>query len=140
MDKVTQADDPPAPRRVPALDGIRGIAIIWVVLHNAMDIPVAPATGFYRLVNVIAHPGWIGVQLFFGLSGFLITCGLVETQGGTGYFRNFYARRALRILPLYYAVLLALLVVAPCVAALHWPYRLGGHVSLWLFTVNWTHD
>jgi peptidoglycan/LPS O-acetylase OafA/YrhL len=137
MSKVTQASDQTTPRGDPSLDGIRGIAIVWVVLHNAMDIPVAPASGFYRLVGIFAHSGWIGVQLFFGLSGFLITCRLIEAQGSAGYFSNFYARRALRILPLYYAVLLALLVVAPRV--LHWPYGLQGAGSLWLFIVNWTH-
>ncbi len=76
-------------------------------------IPVAPATGLSRLVSVLVHPGWIGVQLFFALSGFLITYGLLEAQGAPEYFRNFYVKRALRILPLYYAVLFALLVVAP---------------------------
>jgi peptidoglycan/LPS O-acetylase OafA/YrhL len=140
MHTMIRGEDDFAHVRVPALDGIRGIAIIWVVLHNAMDIPVAASTGLYSLVNVLAHAGWIGVQLFFGLSGFLITYGLLEAQGRTGFFRNFYARRALRILPLYYGVLLALLVIAPLVPALHWPYGFGGHVSLWLFLVNWTHD
>ncbi len=126
--------------RSPALDGIRGIAIIWVVLHNALDTPVAPAVGLWRLVNVVAHPGWIGVQLFFGLSGFLITYGLLETQGGAGYFRNFYAKRALRILPLYYTVLFMLLVVAPRIPGANLPVTTAGQHSLWLFTVNWEHE
>jgi peptidoglycan/LPS O-acetylase OafA/YrhL len=137
MDEVRQASIQGDPKRLPALDGIRGVAIIWVVLHNAMDIPVAPATGFPRLIGALAHPGWIGVQLFFALSGFLITYGLLKTQGSHNYFRNFYARRALRILPLYYAILLALLMV-PHLPALHWPYGTNGQLSLWLFTVNWT--
>ena len=138
MDKISQVDDQPAPGRLPALDGIRGVAIIWVVLHNALDQPTAPATGAIRLVGALAHPGWIGVQLFFALSGFLITYGLLEAQGSSGYFRNFYIRRALRILPLYYAVLLALFIVAR-VPWWHWPYSLQGQASLWLFAVNWTH-
>lgn len=138
MSELKTVDEQHATRTVPALDGIRGVAIIWVVLHNAMDMPVAPVMGLSRLVNVLVHPGWIGVQLFFALSGFLITYGLLETQGAPRYFRNFYARRALRILPLYYLVLFALLVVAPRVSSLHWPP--GGQASLWLFIMNWTHE
>jgi len=123
---------------VPALDGIRGVAIIWVVLHNATDMAFAPQRGVLHLLYLLAHPGWIGVQLFFALSGFLITAGLLGTQGCPHYFRDFYAKRALRILPLYYAVLLVLLVAAPRIW-LHWPYNTHEQASLWLFTINWTH-
>jgi len=66
---------------VPALDGIRGVAIIWVVLHNATDMSFVPQRGMLQLLYLLAHPGWIGVQLFFALSGFLITAGLLGTQG-----------------------------------------------------------
>jgi peptidoglycan/LPS O-acetylase OafA/YrhL len=139
MDNCRQADDDRPSRRVAALDGIRGVAIIWVVLHNAMDQPTGPVIGAFRLIGALVHPGWIGVQLFFGLSGFLITFGLLETQGSSQYFRNFYAKRALRILPLYYAVLLALLVVAPRIQWLHLPFTTEGQLPLWLFTANWVH-
>ena len=59
-----------ASRRNPALDGIRGLAIIWVVIHNAADISMPAATGMSRAFQLFAHLGWIGVQLFFALSGF----------------------------------------------------------------------
>jgi peptidoglycan/LPS O-acetylase OafA/YrhL len=93
------------------------------------------------MLAFLVHPGWIGVQLFFALSGFLITAALLDTQRATNYFRAFYARRALRILPLYYTVLILLLIVAP---ALHVGPRLlqanlKEQLSLWFFTVNWTH-
>jgi peptidoglycan/LPS O-acetylase OafA/YrhL len=71
-----------------------------------------------RLFNPIHHIGWIGVQLFFALSGFLITGILLDTKRREGYLRAFYARRALRIFPLYYLVVIAWTVVAPLVLAL----------------------
>jgi peptidoglycan/LPS O-acetylase OafA/YrhL len=130
-----------ASERVPALDGIRGVAIIWVVLHNTTDLLPPVLHGTWHALAFLVHPGWIGVQLFFALSGFLITGGLLDTQSATNYFSAFYARRALRILPLYYTVLILLLIVAP---VLHLePTQLHAdakqQLSLWLFIVNWTH-
>jgi peptidoglycan/LPS O-acetylase OafA/YrhL len=127
--------------RLPALDGIRGLAIIWVVLYNTTDLLPPTRDGAWHLMAFLVHPGWIGVQLFFALSGFLITGGLLDTQRAANYFRAFYARRALRILPLYYTVLIVLLMVVP---ALHLAPTLlratpKEQLSLWLFTVNWTH-
>jgi len=109
------------------------------VLHNATDISTAPASGVLRALGLLTHPGWIGVQLFFALSGFLITGGLLDTQRSAHYFRDFYAKRALRILPLYYGVLFALLVVVPLIPAFSASISSAGQASLWLFTVNWTH-
>lgn len=125
-------------KQISALDGIRGIAIIWVVLHNTMDRPLAPAGAALHLLAMFSHIGWLGVQLFFALSGFLITAGLLDSQGAAHYFRNFYAKRALRILPLYYAVLFALLVVLPRIAMPPPPFSSDQQASLWLFTANWT--
>src|SRR5690349_21308087 len=124
-------------RQIPAFDGIRGIAIVWVVLHNATGIPTAPSARWVHVFPLLTSRGWIGVQLFFALSGFLITKGLLEAQGQDGYFRNFYAKRALRIVPLYYTVLVALLLVLP---ALGTPVRYGldHQMPLWSFTANWT--
>lgn len=95
--------------RLPQLDGVRGIAILLVVIHNV--------TGKYpalHLDRVFAN-GWMGVDLFFVLSGLLITGILLETKESTGFFRNFYARRVLRIWPLYYVTLLFMFVVVPVV-------------------------
>ena len=125
-------------RRNPALDGIRGLAIIWVVIHNAADISMPSATGVPRAFQLFAHLGWIGVQLFFALSGFLITLGLLRSRAAPHYFRDFYAKRALRILPLYYGVLFATLIVLPHIPFKHLAIQTQGQSALWLFTTNWT--
>jgi len=96
---------------VPALDGIRGLAILMVMLYHLALVP--GARGLDRAWSAVASFGWAGVDLFFVLSGFLITGILHEAQGSRHYFRNFYARRTLRIFPLYYAVMVLLLVVLP---------------------------
>lgn len=97
---------------IPTLDGLRGLAILLVlVLHlRVMDAACAVDKWFVR----VADFGWCGVDLFFVLSGFLITGILLDTKSQLHYFRNFYFRRALRILPLYYAVVFLSLVLLPC--------------------------
>jgi peptidoglycan/LPS O-acetylase OafA/YrhL len=94
------------------LDGFRAIAVLWVLLlHFFYGWPPTPpqATPWMPriLAEVISH-GWLGVDLFFILSGFLITGILIDSRGSSNYFRNFYARRALRILPLYLASILVM--------------------------------
>jgi peptidoglycan/LPS O-acetylase OafA/YrhL len=112
--------------RLPTLDGLRGIAILLVlVLHFTMYGGPAPAAGLDLLVHRVAVAGWIGVDLFFVLSGFLITGILYDAKGEEGYFRTFYLRRLLRIAPLYYGALAVFLVLLPAL----WP----GHEGLaWL--------
>lgn len=86
----------PAKGFIAELDGLRGIAILLVIVHRFWP---RSATGPWADA---AGAGWIGVDLFFVISGFLIAGILLDTRGEPGYFRNFYARRILRIFPLYY--------------------------------------
>ena len=96
------------------LEGLRGIAILMVTIHHFW-----PETGeFFQRWSSIAHFGWIGVDLFFVISGFLIGGILLDTREDSRYFSNFYARRILRIFPLYYAVVLSLFLVVPTGQAL----------------------
>ena len=94
------------PGRIPELDGIRALALIPVLYIHSNAIE---HTG----LGIFAAYGWITVDLFFVLSGFLITGILLDAKGEEGYFRNFYARRALRVWPLYYALLFLVLVLIP---------------------------
>jgi peptidoglycan/LPS O-acetylase OafA/YrhL len=110
------------PRHIPALDGTRGIAIILVM---AFHLWRAPLTAL----------GWSGVDLFFVLSGFLITGILWDSRLEPDRARSFYIRRALRILPLYYGVLVAVFIVRPVFG---WAHRLDdlalAHEQFWYWT------
>ncbi len=120
---------------VPALDGLRGIAILLVLVH-AFDV-IVPGGTLAAVVDMFLNIGWIGVQLFFVLSGFLITGILLDTSGSPGYYRNFMARRILRIFPLYYGVLIAAFVVLPLIVTV--PPSHGEHqLWLWLYVENFT--
>jgi peptidoglycan/LPS O-acetylase OafA/YrhL len=92
--------------RDPALDGLRGLAVLMVfVFHYGGGLKsTEPAV---RLVGYMTEACWTGIVLFFALSGFLITGSLWDSIGQKNRLRNFYSRRALRILPLYYGALLA---------------------------------
>jgi peptidoglycan/LPS O-acetylase OafA/YrhL len=100
--------------RMPELDTIRGIAVLLVLFFHGFGFRygLQGLSGLPKLLVAATLTGWAGVNLFFVLSGFLITGILLDTRPRTDYFRRFYTRRALRILPLYYAVLLLLLVLA----------------------------
>ncbi|MGH9573364.1 MAG: acyltransferase family protein [Candidatus Acidiferrales bacterium] len=97
------------PKHIPQLDVLRGIAVLTVIGYHGLDlIP-------HLHLNVVLGTGYVGVDLFFVLSGFLITGILVRTKASPNYFRNFYARRALRIWPVYYVLLLFTFVVLPLI-------------------------
>jgi peptidoglycan/LPS O-acetylase OafA/YrhL len=115
-------------QHTPELDGVRGIGILMVL---AFHTPGA---------NNWTRFGWAGVDLFFVLSGFLITGVLLDGAGRRNRARTFYIRRALRILPLYYVALVVALSVVPLFSrSLEGDaHRLAAHqLWLWTYTANW---
>jgi peptidoglycan/LPS O-acetylase OafA/YrhL len=87
----------PGPDYVKSLDGVRGLAILMVVIHNASWIQSNPTPSFLVKLTIAAtSTGWVGVSLFFVLSGVLITGILLSTRGSPGYLQSFLIRRALR--------------------------------------------
>ena len=113
-------------RFIPELDGVRGLAISLVLLFH-LQVP---------LFGI----GWCGVDLFFVLSGYLITSILLASKGSQRYFETFYARRILRIFPLYFSALFVVFCVALPIA---WHFRMARAVPLteqlwyWLYLSNW---
>ena len=112
---------------IPALDGVRGVAIVLVVGFHSQVLLDGSNVGERLWLNLVSA-GWSGVDLFFVLSGFLITTILIQTNGESNYFRNFFMRRVLRIFPLYFGSLLLLFSLLD-VSELQWWY--------WLFAQNW---
>jgi peptidoglycan/LPS O-acetylase OafA/YrhL len=105
----------------PALDGLRAVAFLMVFLQHYYAMPW----------------GWTGVNIFFVLSGFLITGILFDSRDDPHRARNFYVRRTLRIFPLYYAIVFALLLAEPIMhwqwsrAWIAWPLYLGNLLRAW---------
>lgn len=117
-----------------ALDGLRGVAILLVLLHG-FDV-IRPSGMFERALDDSLDLGWIGVQLFFVLSGFLITGILLDTRRASSYYRSFFKRRFLRIFPLYYGVLIIAFVLMPLLAG---PIDGRAHQWwLWIYVANFT--
>ena len=138
------------PPRNLCLDGIRGIAIAMVIVHHAFGGAVL-TNRFSAILAEFSSATWIGVDLFFALSGYLITCILLKSREDPGYFRIFYMRRFFRIFPLYYSflgVLLLATVVWPAVigpVGLSWnmPYLANVRLALygwpgWCITHLWS--
>ena len=132
--------DKPHQGFIPALDGLRGIAIILVLIHHATLY--RPDQGIDGWIAILPLSGWWGVDLFFVLSGFLITGILLDTRDSRNYYTSFYARRALRIFPVYYLCLFVGLVLLPLSAELSrvivGPYDLPPKLPYWLYLTNFS--
>src|SRR4051812_24673193 len=109
-------------KRMPELDTLRGVAILLVVLYHGLfwSLQDDRLTSSARQIGLLFRGGWCGVQLFFVLSGFLITGILIDAKGRPHYFRTFYLRRALRILPALF-LFIAILIVTRAVT---WTFAL----------------
>jgi len=126
------------PARIAPLDGLRGVAILMVMGFHLVEV-----CGQWRGrewlsegLRVLFRPGWSGVDLFFVLSGFLITGILLDSRDSPHYFRNFYARRTLRIFPLYYAFLAVMMfLVAP--ASGEFDEMRRTQAWYWSYAANW---
>jgi len=98
--------------KMPELDAIRGIAILGVLFYHGLywQIDLTRFPSLLRLFLTLMWTGRLGVNLFFVLSGFLITGLLVDSRERPDYYARFYVRRALRILPAYLLTMLVLVV------------------------------
>lgn len=127
-DQTTQSNGRAAASRTSSLqpirnlDGVRGYAVLLVVFFHLLLVPF----------------GWMGVQLFFVLSGFLITRILIESKplAPTAYLKRFYIRRILRIFPLYFCYLAALGLIHAFTNYPNGMERYWGYLAT--FTYNWT--
>lgn len=113
----------------PALDTLRGVAIVVVLIHN-LSLFEGGGGAPGKVWDLVVGAGWVGVQLFFVLSGFLITGILVDDRDASHPRKSFYVRRALRILPLYYLVLIPFFIWHPRPA--------GEAVWYFVFLSNWS--
>lgn len=117
----------------PGLDGVRGLAILLVMGVHFVGNATPHNRGEWLAVKLGGY-GLVGVDLFFVLSGFLITGLLLDSKPHPGYFRNFYARRFLRIFPLYYMVLAALFLVLPRLMTIPPALEAARAEQAWLWT------
>lgn len=122
----------PAPgvRHLPALDGVRGIAVLLVMMTHF----VHSSAGSKALSDLerFVHCGWRGVDLFFVLSGYLITSRL-RVAPAENYFRNFYARRVLRIFPLYYLAITVAFLSVPFLSPQDASRLVGASHPIWYY-------
>jgi peptidoglycan/LPS O-acetylase OafA/YrhL len=112
---------------IPSLDGVRGLAVLMVVAVHYGNL-ANRGSSILGAIQTIKDMGWVGVDVFFVLSGFLITGILWEAKRKPHPWKNFYARRALRLFPLYYAVWFFLLGYL-FLAHLSWHYAYLGYLS-----------
>jgi len=139
---MPSAGAPPPSRRIPELDGLRGLACLMILLRHLVLLEIPPGTkGFWGGMNILLSQTWSGVDLFFVLSGFLIFSKLMQEKGGRDWIGRFWLDRGFRLLPLYLLLLLcyyalrSLPIASPFWAAL-FQDRLPGWAHLF-FVQNW---
>ena len=126
---------------IPALDGVRGAAVLLITWYHYATIAVLALnfTGkewFYPAFKILTL-GYLGVNLFFVLSGFLITLILLKNITAINYLSVFYGRRILRIFPIYYGILFVYFIVAPLIQGNIASSTVVHHqLHLWTYTTN----
>jgi peptidoglycan/LPS O-acetylase OafA/YrhL len=113
---------------IPHLDGLRGIAVLAVIVSH-----------FFKFIYIF-NIGWVGVDLFFVLSGFLITTNLYASKTENHYFYNFYIKRFLRIFPVYYLILILLFIIYPLLhldIVKEYAYLQKNQAWFWVYMQNW---
>jgi len=138
---VTVPEPEPAARdaaRIGELDGLRALVLLVPIFHFSIEAARSWSPAAALPVYLVGVAGVVGLDVFFVLSGFLITGILLDAKGATGYFRSFYVRRAFRILPLYYGFLLLYLVVLPLLVPWDAGMRLDvvDQLPYWTYVVN----
>ena len=122
------------PRHMPALDGLRGLGMIAVFAAHLVEYAgLSGGTLDNALLKAVLRGGY-AVMMFFVFSGFLITGILLDSKEKPRYFRNFYARRTLRIFPLYFAFIALVFLVVPAVFTVSSYYRTQVHEQAWYWT------
>lgn len=113
----------------PALDGLRGLCCLLVIFYHM----------FYFAISQYLHLIWISIDIFFVLSGFLITNILLNTPLNKKSIKIFYFKRALRVFPLYYLVLIIFLIIFPLfnIGYLSFKYYVDNQLWFWFFLQNW---
>lgn len=113
---LSPPDSPPksGSAHIPELDGLRGLAVLMVIFHHMSQLfpGLVTRSADYSLLRAwlrVTRAGWLGVDVFFVLSGFLISGILLNAKPKPHYYRNFITRRILRIFPLYYLILVVTL-------------------------------
>ena len=136
MSKLKELSIPELTERISSLDGLRGVAILMVMMLHFYNEAIInngyPIIG--PVITKLVLSGLYGVELFFVISGFLITNILFDAKNGPNYFRNFYIRRFLRIFPLYYAVLFVIFFILPHLVTFDAAAKDIASRQIWLWT------
>lgn len=153
MPSASSTSTKTAAEHSPALDGLRGVAALLVLLHHwGLSSGVLEVVGWGSPLGRLLNGGWIGVDLFFVLSGYLITDHLLDKREAPHYLRAYFARRLLRIVPLYVVFLVFYLwAVTPAAESLglgrylpagldraraSWPWLFTFTANLWAAVIG----
>ena len=118
--------------RIPELDGLRGIAVLLIISFHYINNQLTHAQLFVgKLLSQLTSFGWVGVDLFFVLSGFLIGNILIRNKSSKNFFSTFYVRRVVRIIPNYYLLILIFLLLRGIPYFLNNYFLTGANVIPW---------